>query len=62
MNCKLLTVVDLSWCNQVTDAAIEALAKNCTALTDVNLFGCPQITDAGIEVLSKNCPWQTVRT
>ena len=45
----------LKGCVQVTDAGIEALAKNCTSLTAINLEWCQQVTDAGIEAFAKNC-------
>ena len=50
----------LKGCVQVTDAGIEALAKNCTSLTAINLEWCQQVTDAGIEALAKNCTSLTV--
>ena len=48
---KNATTVDVSWCNNLTDAGLVHLKK----ATTVDLRDCSQITDEGIQYLkSKN--------
>ena len=47
--------VDLGGCDEITDAAITALAANCKNLTTINLWSCDKITDAAITALAANC-------
>eukprot|EP01047_Picozoa_sp_COSAG01_P056791 COSAG01_NODE_6483_length_3639_cov_27.490113_2_plen_136_part_00 len=37
--------LDLSYCNQFTDAGLKAIAAKCTQLRSLNLTGCDQITN-----------------
>ena len=41
--CKQLTSLDLSSCDKITDAAVEALALGCRQLNSLNLNGCDMI-------------------
>lgn len=43
--------VSSSWCYQITDKALERLAKKVKGLKSVNLKGCRNITPAGARTL-----------
>lgn len=54
-----VTKIDLSYCRNITDAAITALAANCANLTTINLNSCykiDQVTDASVTALATHCP------
>ncbi len=56
-NCPNLSSVDLSfYCEELTDAGLQALAQRCHGLSFIDLRYCGKITDAGLEALARGCP------
>ena len=51
---RLLSNIDLSDCNQVTDASVSAIAGNCPELQTINLFDCKEITDTDVVAVADN--------
>ena len=45
--------VNLTWCVQLTDAAVIALAEGCPDLELLSLHGIRGITDAGVDALKQ---------
>lgn len=41
--CKMLEMLNLSWCDQITRDGIEALARGCAGLRALFLRGCTQV-------------------
>ncbi|CAI5957150.1 unnamed protein product [Closterium sp. NIES-65] len=54
--CKWLEVVNLGWCEGVTDRGVTAVARGCPGLRVVDLCGCYRITDASVVSLAAHCP------
>ena len=54
-NCKGLTHVEFGSCEELTDAAVEALAEKCLVLP-MKFLCCEEITDAAVEALAAGCP------
>ena len=52
---SMLKVIDLWWCEEITDAGLVALARGCGELRLINLGGCKKITDAGLGALADGC-------
>ena len=50
-HCRGLTTVDLNYCDNLTDGAVEALASHCPGLTTVDLGYCSNLTDGAVEAL-----------
>ena len=50
-----MTTINLRSCDNITDAAMTALAANCANLTTIDLSECDNITDAAIAALAANC-------
>lgn len=48
--CPKLQYIDLKSC-QITDIAMNAIARNCTLLTRLDVSGCMSVTDSGFENL-----------
>ena len=48
--------MNLTYCQQIADASIEALAAGCPQLTSVNLTACNQITGASVAALRSQIP------
>lgn len=42
--CRMLELLNLSWCDQITRDGIEALARGCNAVRAMFLRGCTQVT------------------
>lgn len=55
-----LTVLDLAWCDRVTDQALEALGAS-NSLQVLNLHGCCLITDWGLASLATGSLSQTLK-
>ncbi|KAJ9184646.1 hypothetical protein P3X46_004350 [Hevea brasiliensis] len=53
--CKNLVSLNLTWCVQVTDVGVIAIAEGCTSLEFLSLFGIVGVTDKCLEALSKFC-------
>ena len=53
-NCDHITSLHLSWCQNITNAGLAAIAQHCTKLTDLDLSGT-NITDAGLIAIAENC-------
>ena len=53
--CGQLQSINLSYCDNVTDAGISALSAGCGQLQSINLSYCNKVTDAGILALSAGC-------
>ncbi|KAJ8750807.1 hypothetical protein K2173_015988 [Erythroxylum novogranatense] len=41
--------LDLSWCRNLTDAALGLIVDSCLSLRELKLFGCGQITNAFLD-------------
>uniref|UniRef100_A0A5F9D9D5 F-box and leucine rich repeat protein 13 n=1 Tax=Oryctolagus cuniculus TaxID=9986 RepID=A0A5F9D9D5_RABIT len=52
---RTLEHLDVSYCPQLSDDTIRALAIYCVNLTSLSVAGCPKITDAAMEMLSAKC-------
>ena len=53
--CKQLTTLDLVFCNNITDAAVLAVASGCKQLTTLDLGNCSEITDAAVVAVASGC-------
>ena len=53
-NCTLLTSLDLSGCNRITDEGLRYLSK-FAMLRELNLFSCKQITGNGLFDIGFSC-------
>ena len=51
-----VTIIRLSCCAKITDAAVIAIAEHCPNLTDIYLTDCRKITDAAVIALVGHCP------
>ncbi|XP_064145976.1 F-box and leucine-rich repeat protein 13 isoform X2 [Loxodonta africana] len=51
----ILEHLDVSYCPQLSDEIIKALAIYCISLTSLSIAGCPKITDSAMELLSAKC-------
>ena len=49
-SCIGLTLLNLSWCNKVTDAGVRALSS-LPALMSLDLTLCDKVTAAGVQAL-----------
>ncbi|XP_063093807.1 F-box and leucine-rich repeat protein 13 isoform X2 [Cavia porcellus] len=50
-----LELLDVSYCPQLSNEIVKALAIYCVGLTSLSIAGCPQFTDSAIEMLSAKC-------
>ena len=48
----LLTSLDLSWCNNITETGITELVRGCPQITNLNFTRCDWVTDASVTTLS----------
>lgn len=46
-----LQELQLGYCNNISDAALQHIAARCPNLDTVNLYGCTMITDKGLAAL-----------
>ena len=53
--CHELRHANLTWCVQLSDAALIALAMGCPKLELLSVHGLQRITDASIEALADEC-------
>ena len=76
VNLPNLELLDLSDCEQITDAAIKAIVFHCRLLRSLNVSGCTkvscqiitqfiiyhtlQLTDAAVKYLSQGCAYLSV--
>uniref|UniRef100_A0A671F5B7 F-box and leucine rich repeat protein 13 n=1 Tax=Rhinolophus ferrumequinum TaxID=59479 RepID=A0A671F5B7_RHIFE len=51
----ILEHLDVSYCPQLSDEIVKAVAIYCTNLTYLSIAGCPKITDSAMELLSAKC-------
>ena len=56
VKCPKLKGLNLTWCQNISEVGIIALAENCNKLTTLNLSFCYKITDTGLTALAVNCP------
>jgi hypothetical protein len=58
--CELLTYLNLSWCNLVTDVGMCAVGRHCTRLELLSVHGNRNVTSAFVAILAANhrCPKQ----
>ena len=57
--CLLTTAVkriNLTHCRNLTNASIEAIARNCPYLSDLRVGSCRKLTDASIAAVAAGCP------
>eukprot|EP00899_Mesostigma_viride_P007993 jgi/Mesvir1/17195/Mv07615-RA.1 len=50
-----LTSLDVSFCTQVKDEGVTAVAENCTRLVKLALHGCKRVTDATMPSVARHC-------
>lgn len=50
-----LIELNISWCHQITEKGIEALARGCTKLKKISCKGCKEVNDRAVIFLSKYC-------
>lgn len=53
--CHELREANLTWCVQLTDAGVCALAKGCPKLESLSLHGIRGVTDAAVCALLEHC-------
>eukprot|EP00698_Gefionella_okellyi_P012859 TRINITY_DN3496_c0_g1_i1.p1 TRINITY_DN3496_c0_g1~~TRINITY_DN3496_c0_g1_i1.p1 ORF type:complete len:627 (+),score=97.22 TRINITY_DN3496_c0_g1_i1:1339-3219(+) len=53
-NCLELTLLNLSGCDMLTDAALDAMGKHCPRLCNLSVERC-EITDRGVCSLTSSC-------
>ena len=53
--CARLSQLNLTWCTQISDAGVAAVAAVCQQLTWLSLHGIRSITDASIDALAAAC-------
>ncbi|KAL0346306.1 UNVERIFIED_CONTAM: F-box protein [Sesamum radiatum] len=53
--CKNLISLNLTWCVQVTDHGVIAIAEGCRSLEFLSLFGIVGVTDKSLEALASFC-------
>ena len=51
-----LVSLDLSYCDHVSDAALNAIGNGCLSLTLLDLTGCALLTDAAMTGLLSHAP------
>ena len=49
------TVVVLSRCDRLTDAALLAAVARCPGLTELTVWNCSRLTDASIVAVAERC-------
>eukprot|EP00850_Spirogloea_muscicola_P023668 SM000376S13700 [mRNA] locus=s376:28309:31516:+ [translate_table: standard] len=54
-SCTKLRSLNLTWCVQITDAGLAAIAYGCQSMEVLSLYGIRGITDSGIEALARGC-------
>ncbi|XP_019851981.1 PREDICTED: F-box/LRR-repeat protein 13-like [Amphimedon queenslandica] len=52
-----LQIINLSCCEALTDACVQALAFNCQLLIKVYLAACPHLGDSTAKYLAQGCTW-----
>jgi hypothetical protein len=50
--CKLLESLNLTWCVNVDDEALFAIAENCLKLNLLSVFGLKGVSDAMLDALA----------
>lgn len=55
MACRILTVIILKECSEITDVSVNAIATNCSLLCKVDLTGCVRVTLQAIIQLITFC-------
>jgi hypothetical protein len=55
MPCRILTVIILKGCSEITDVSVNAIATNCSLLCKVDLTGCVRVTLQAIIQLITVC-------
>ncbi|CAM6072893.1 unnamed protein product [Sphagnum tenellum] len=53
--CKALVSLNLTWCVQITDIGLKALAQHCSLLQLLSLHGILGVSDEGLKSLSECC-------
>ena len=54
-SCRQIQTLYLRRCLNITDVAIETVARRCPQLRYLNIGGCTLITDASLKALGENC-------
>ncbi|XP_046990369.1 F-box/LRR-repeat protein 2-like isoform X1 [Schistocerca americana] len=50
-----LTALKLAWCEALTDAGLEIIAKRCAGLRRLSVIHCPHISDRGVSRIIEHC-------
>jgi F-box/leucine-rich repeat protein 2/20 len=53
--CSQLEVLDINYCQLITDISLESIAEGCPMLKSLSMEGAP-ITDAGVKSIAEGCP------
>ena len=53
--CCELTSIDLTGCEELTNASMSALSAGCGKLQSIDLSRCYKVADAGVAALSAGC-------
>eukprot|EP00301_Raphidiophrys_heterophryoidea_P026120 c8936_g1_i1.p1 GENE.c8936_g1_i1~~c8936_g1_i1.p1 ORF type:complete len:243 (-),score=64.41 c8936_g1_i1:28-756(-) len=56
VECVQLTSLNITWCVQLTDKTLIAIAAQCKKLQSVQLMGLRDVSDSGIQALADGCP------
>ena len=54
VNAKTFRSLDISYCRQISDDSIEAIARKCVKLQFLNVCGVNRITDIGAKAITHN--------
>lgn len=52
--CPILQMINLSYCNDITDSSLISLAK-CSNINTFEVRGCPLITSVGLAAIAVGC-------
>jgi hypothetical protein len=55
MSPQAMTSIDISFCSDVSDYGVIALAEQCVALRNLNLAGLTRVSDRGTQIICANC-------
>ena len=55
VDCRNLTHLFISFCTEITDKCLEALAAGCPLLSKLDISECYQLTDVGITRIVESC-------
>jgi len=54
-NCSQMEVLDMSYCSNLSDIALQYVSEYCPKLLHLDISGCNQVGDEGISSIYKHC-------